>query len=175
MTSDNTKKLPVILIADNIRSLYNAGSLFRLADGVNLEAIYLCGITGYPKAENDGRPAWIAERADKEIRKTGLAGVNSIPFRYFETTNEAINAARSSGYQIVGLELTDTSIDYRDFNYTYPLAIVIGHETDGVDAEVLSRLDATVHLPMNGSGKSLNVSTAAAAFLYYLESHYHRR
>lgn len=162
-------KLPIILIADNIRSLYNVGSLFRVADGVNLEAIYLCGMTGYPMTDNDPRPIWVAERADKEIRKTGLAGVNAVPFQYFETTEAAIADVKTKGYQAVGLELAQDSVAYRSFPYRFPLAVVIGHETDGVADSILKQLDGTVHLPMHGQGKSLNVSTAAAAFLYYIE------
>lgn len=160
--------LPATLIVDNVRSLYNVGSLFRLADGVKLEAIYLCGITGYPQTSNDPRPAWVAERADKEIRKTGLSGVDSIPFRHFATTLEAIAEARSTGHQIVALELTESSQDYRQATYHFPLALIVGHETEGVDPAVLTHCDQTVHLPMRGAGQSLNVATAAAAILYHL-------
>lgn len=169
---DQKERLPVIIIADNIRSLYNVGSLFRAADGVYLEGLYLCGITAYPFTENDDRPAWMAERADRHIRKTGLTGVQSIPFRYFKTTAEAITHARQEKRQVIGLEHTATSTDYRQFPYRFPLAIVIGHETDGVDQELLPHLDGTVHLPMRGQGVSLNVATATSAFLYYLADRY---
>lgn len=165
-------RLPLILVADNIRSLFNIGSLFRLADGVHIEAIYLCGISGYPKMLGDLRPSWVSDRADKEIRKTGLDGVDHIPFRYFESTLEAIKELRSKNYQISSLELTESSIDYRETPYRFPLAIIVGHETDGVSSEALKASDSTIHLPMLGHGKSLNVSTASAALLYYLEEYY---
>ncbi len=169
-------RLPVILIADNIRSLYNVGSLFRVGDGVNLEAIYLCGITGYPVVEGsdvDERPNWVAERADKEIRKTGLAGVEALPFRYFNSTGEAVAAAKAAGYSVVALELTEESVDYRSFEYQFPLAVIVGHETDGVELGLLQQVPA-VHLPMAGRGKSLNVATSAAAFLYFITDRYSR-
>lgn len=162
------KPLPIIIIADNIRSLYNVGSLFRLADGLAIEAIYLCGLTSFPKLKNDPRPSWVADRADREIQKTGLAGVDHMPFRNFATTDQAIQELRRQGYSIIGLELTNASVDYRSIEYQFPLAVVIGHETDGVDDSTLKQCDHTVHLPMRGTGKSLNVSTATAALLYYL-------
>ena len=166
------QSLPVILIADNIRSLYNVGSLFRLADGLAIEAIYLCGMTGYPFVENDPRPAWVAKRADKEIRKTGLAGVDSIPFRYFENTVNATHELRASGYQIISLELASNSLDYRKASYQFPLAVVVGHETEGVNDLILNKSDLIVHLPIYGKGRSLNVSTATSAMLYHLNSLY---
>lgn len=169
------ERLPVIIIADRIRSLYNVGSLFRLADGVSLEALYLCGFTGYPKVANDPRPEWIAERNDREIRKTGLSGVDAVPFRHFPTTAAAVKEAKDLGYQLVALELTDNSIDYRQANYQFPLAIIIGHETEGVDPEVLAVCDQIVHLPMRGQGVSLNVSTAAAALLYHVLHEYEQQ
>ncbi len=168
-------QLPIILVADNIRSLYNVGALFRLADGLNIEALYLCGITGYPKLgtnQKDKRPEWMQERADKAIRKTGLSGVEAVTFRYFSTTGEALAALKAKGYQLIALELAEQSQDYRTASYRFPLGIVIGHETEGVEPTVLERVDQTVHLPMRGQGHSLNVATASAAFLYYLADQY---
>lgn len=171
MTSANPR-LPVVVIADNIRSLYNVGSLFRVADGVHLDGLYLCGITATPLRENDDRPVWMAEKADRHIRKTGLSGVDAVPFRYFTTTAEAIAFAHREGRQVIGLELTETSVDYREASYQFPLAVVIGHETEGVADTLLPSLDGTVHLPMRGAGKSLNVATASAVFLYHLNGIY---
>ncbi len=165
-------RTPIILIADNIRSLYNVGSLFRLADGLQLEALYLCGMTGYPKLESDTRPEWVSSRADKEIRKTGLSGVDAVPYCYFPTTKAAVSTVKEAGYQIVSLELTEQSIDYRHATYTFPLALIVGHETEGVNQDVVSNSDAVVHLPMLGTGHSLNVATASAAALYYLHDRY---
>lgn len=162
------KKLPIIVVADNIRSLYNVGSLFRLADGLHCEALYLCGMSGYPRVENDPRPEWVAARADKEIRKTGLSGVDAVDFQYFPSTFEAVTGLRAAGYTIVALELTETSVDCRSFDYNYPLAVIVGHETEGVNDQLLAMVDGVVHLPMRGAGKSLNVATATAAFLYWL-------
>ena len=166
------KRTPIILIADNIRSLYNVGSLFRLADGLHLEAIYLCGMTGYPKINDDTRPDWVSTRADKEIRKTGLAGVDAVPFRYFSKTEDALTTARAAGNHIVSLELIDNSFDYRKAKYAFPLAVIVGHETEGVSPNVLEMVDTVVHLPMLGAGQSLNVATATAALLYYLHDRY---
>lgn len=168
------QRLPIILVLDNIRSLYNVGALFRVADGLNLEALYLCGITPYPKITNDPRPAWVADRADHAIRKTGLAGVESVPFHYFESTEAALHAIKTKGYQLVNLELIQESQDYRSVAYNFPLAVCIGHERDGVSNEAQALADLTVHLPMKGQGHSLNVATAASAFIYHLNDCYEK-
>jgi 23S rRNA (guanosine2251-2'-O)-methyltransferase len=162
-------RLPIIFVADNIRSLYNVGSLFRLADGLHVEGLYLCGMTGYPSlGGDDPRPVWVSQRADKEIRKTGLAGVDAVPWRYFETTETAIAELKDQGYMVVGLELTEKSVDYRSTKWKDPVAVVLGHETDGLSAEILAMCDSVVSLPMRGTGKSLNVATSAAAIGYFL-------
>lgn len=165
-------KTPITLVLDNIRSLYNVGSLFRVADGLHIEAIYCCGITGYPQLADDDRPSWVAERADKEIRKTGLSGVDAVTFKVLESPIMAVAELKQKGYQVIALELTESSQDYRKVAIHFPVAVVIGHETDGVADNLLAQVDATVHLPMKGVGKSLNVSTAAAAFLYHLNDRY---
>ncbi len=118
-------RLPIVIIADNIRSLYNVGSLFRIADGVNLEAIYLCGLSGYPKITHDQRPDWVSKRADKELRKTGLAGIDSVDFKHFDTTELAISELRARDYQIVALEKSMHSVDYRLVDYNFPLALIV--------------------------------------------------
>lgn len=162
--------LPVIIIADNIRSLYNVGSLFRVADGVKLVAIYLCGITGHKRVKDDSRSEKVIIRCEKEIQKTGLTGVATIPFQYFEKTGDAVRTAKAKGYNVIGLERTDNSLDYRKAKYVFPLAVVLGHETKGVDDQLLKECGQVVHLPMRGEGISLNVATACGIFLYHIRA-----
>lgn len=166
--SKNSNRLPVIIIADRVRSLYNVGALFRLADGAGIEELWLCGFTGHPRVADDPRPEWIIERNEREINKTGLSGVKAVPFRYFETLELALAEVEKMGYQIVALEKTDDSVDYREAKFEFPLALIIGHETQGVAEAGLKAATLAVHLPMAGKGSSLNVSTATAAIVYHL-------
>lgn len=161
-------RLPVIIIADRVRSLYNVGALFRLADGAGIEELWLCGFTGHPRVVDDPRPEWIIERNEREINKTGLSGVKAVPFRYFESLELSLVEAEKMGYHIVALEKTDDSVDYREAKFEFPLALIIGHETQGVAESGLLAAKQAVHLPMAGEGSSLNVSTATAAILYHL-------
>lgn len=161
-------RLPVIIIADRVRSLYNVGALFRLADGVGLDELWLCGFTGHPRVADDPRPEWIIERNEREINKTGLSGVKAVPFRYFESLKLALAEAEEMGYALVALEKTNDSLDYREAKFQFPLALIIGHERQGVAEEGLLAATLTVHLPMAGEGSSLNVATATAAMVYHL-------
>lgn len=173
--------IPLILIVDNVRSLHNIGSLFRIADAVAIQEIWLCGLSATPIAnkedfeKNDKRPIWVAERADKIIRKTGLSGVDNIPWRYFESTEIAVKEAKAKSITIYGLEQTSSSVDYRQANFSWPLAVIVGHEVEGVDQSLTKSIDQFIELPMAGTGKSLNVAVASAVMLYYLADHYKRK
>lgn len=160
--------MPFIIVVDNVRSLFNVGSIFRLADALEITELYLCGITGYPKQSGvtDDRHDWVANRADKELRKTGLVSIDAVKWRYWPNTLEAIADLKAQKFQILGLELTVGSIPYFEAKIQFPTALVIGHETDGVANSVLDQCDQVISLPMYGVGKSLNVATALAVAGY---------
>lgn len=152
---DELKTLPrheVYLILDNIRSMYNVGAIFRTADAARIKMLYLCGITATPPR--------------KEIEKTALKTINSVPWEYHESSVELIKKLKSDGIEIVALEQTDESRSYHTFSYKKPLAIIIGHETLGVSDEVLGLCDYAIEIPMYGIANSLNVATAAGIILY---------
>jgi tRNA G18 (ribose-2'-O)-methylase SpoU len=153
-------KVPITVVADNIRSLHNIGALFRTADGVNLEKLYLCGISGTPPRN--------------EIRKTSLGAEESVPWEYAADARTVIGKLSSNGNQIVVLEHTTQSQDYRTAPYRFPLCLIIGHEFHGVQDELVGMADLAIEIPMYGIKQSLNVSVAFGIAIYEILSHFER-
>jgi 23S rRNA (guanosine2251-2'-O)-methyltransferase len=152
------------VIANNIRSLYNVGALFRLCDAAGVDELYLCGLTGAPHA------GIRHTRQREQIAKTALGGLDGVSWQYYEHALDVVRELKDRGVQVVALEQTPTSHPYQSFSYQFPLAIVLGHEVDGVAPDVLANVDASVELPMYGRGNSLNVISSASILLYHLRS-----
>lgn len=146
----------IYVVLDNIRSMHNVGAIFRTCDAVRVKTLFLCGITATPPRE--------------QISKTALNTIDYVPWKYYKITSRLISILKKRGVQIVALEQTDSSIDYRKFSYRTPLAIIIGNEIDGVSNKVLSLCDGIVELPMLGIANSLNAATATGIILYHLIS-----
>ena len=137
---------PIRILLDNVRSLYNVGSIFRTSDAAGVEKIYLCGITGQPP------------RA--EIHKAALGAENSVPYEYFQNPVEIIQKLKSKHYKIVILEHTDESLRYDHVKFEFPLCLVVGHEISGVSDEIVELADLAIQIPMHGIKQSLNVAVA---------------
>ena len=165
---------PIYVVLDNVRSLENVGLIFRLCDALRVEKLYLTGITGYPPmGETDPRPSNIQEHALNQITKTGIKLVPFVPWEYRENVMDVLTELKSVGVQIISLEQTDVSINYRDANYRFPAALVLGHERTGVDDKVLNISDLVVEIPMYGQGNSLNVATSLGIIGYELVGRLH--
>mgnify|MGYP001044069867 CR=1 FL=1 len=149
---------PIYAVVENVRSLFNVGAIFRSADGVNASGIYLTGFTGCPPR--------------KEISRVALGAEEVIPWHYERDTGAVINGLRDGGVQVVALEQTPNSVDYRTFVYQWPSAVIFGHEVTGVRPETLDLCDGVVHIPMLGHKVSLNVSVAAGVMHYELLSQF---
>lgn len=145
-------RLPVSIILENIRSLYNVGSAFRTSDGANIARLYLTGFTGYPPRS--------------EITKTALGAEKNVPWEHVARPADVIKKLRRQNIKIIGVEKTSTSTVYTDYEFVFPSALVFGHEIMGVSRETLAACDAIVHIPMRGSKESLNVATAYGIVLY---------
>ena len=142
-----------VAVLDNIRSLHNVGSIFRTADGAGVGRLYLCGMSGKPP-----RP---------EIRKVALGAEEHVSWEYVPRTETALAKLRSEGYHIVALENSiPEARDYRCVEYVFPLALVVGHEYNGIAPEVLALCDVTISLPMRGVKTSLNVAVAFGIAAY---------
>lgn len=143
------------LILDNIRSLQNIGSIFRTADALKVDKIFLCGISGVPP--------------NGKISKTALGAEKHVDFEYAFHTWRVIERLKKD-FQIVSLEKNKKSINYLKFKPKFPLALILGNEIKGISPSVLKRSDKIIHLPMRGEKESLNVSVAFGAIGYYLDS-----
>lgn len=152
-------RLPIVLVLDNVRSLYNTGSFFRTADGCAAEQIVLCGITPRPDQGHKQRHA---------IAKTALGAELTVPWTYEPDTAVALARLAAAGYQVAAIETSPGAIDLYDWEPTWPVCLVFGHEKEGVAADVASRIDTHVRIPMLGEKRSLNVATAAGVVLYEL-------
>ncbi len=148
------KKLPLVLVLDNIRSLNNIGSIFRTADAFSINSIYLCGITGTPP--------------HKEIHKTALGATESVSWRYFENTMGAINDLKKEGYLICGIEQADESLMLNKFNpsKTQPIAFIFGNEVEGIDEAILNFIDIVIEIPQFGTKHSLNVAVSVGIIVW---------
>lgn len=156
----NSKKSPFIVVLDNIRSLNNTGSVFRSSDAFLVESIYLCGITAQPP--------------HKEIHKTALGATDSVDWKYFEETQDAISELKDKGYKIVSIEQAEGSVLLQDFqikdNAKY--ALVMGHEVKGVDQKVIDASDYVLEIPQYGTKHSFNISVTTGIVLWDLFKKY---
>ena len=146
----------IYILLNNIRSLHNVGSIFRTSDGAGIKKIFLCGQTGYPPRD--------------EISKTAIGAEEIVPWQYYIDPIDCIKKLKKKGVQIIALEQTDKSIDYKKFKPKYPTCLIVGHEIDGVSDEILELCDDAIEIPMKGEKKSLNVSVAFGIAIYELMS-----
>jgi 23S rRNA (guanosine2251-2'-O)-methyltransferase len=148
------KKLSLVIVLDNIRSMHNIGSVFRTSDAFLVESIYLCGITATPP--------------HKDIQKTALGSTESVHWKYFKDTISAVKILKSEGYSIIGIEQTNKSIQLQNFiqdkNEKY--ALVFGHEVRGVEQEVIDLCDFAIEVPQFGTKHSLNISVCTGIVMW---------
>jgi len=149
------KKRPVVFVLDNIRSLSNIGSVFRTADAFLFQAIYLCGITAQPP--------------HREIHKTALGAEESVEWKYFKTTSEALLELRSEGYILAGIEQAENQVRLDQFkpdaNKKY--AFIFGNEIQGVAQDVLNLCDLAIEIPQLGTKHSLNIAVCAGIIAWH--------
>ena len=149
-------KMPLIVVLDDVRSMYNIGSVFRTCDAFRVEAVYLCGITAQPP--------------HPEIHKTALGAEESVSWQYFPTTLEAISQLKDEGYLICSIEQVHDSVSLEQFvvNSHQRVAIVLGNEVKGVSQEVVDVSDTCVEIPQEGTKHSLNISCCAAIVMWHI-------
>ena len=147
-------RLPVTVLLDNVRSMYNVGAFFRAADGVALQKLWLCGITAHPPK--------------KAISKTALGAEESVAWQHDWDPKRVIDELRSTGHQIAAIETGLAAADLFDWQPRFPVCVMFGHEVDGLHANLLSMADTHVRIPMLGQKESLNVATAGGVVLYEL-------
>lgn len=150
------KKMPLVVVLDNVRSLHNVGSVFRTSDAFLIEKIILCGITSTPP--------------NAEIHKTALGAEYSVDWEYFEETTDAIHLLKNEGYYIYTIEQVENSVMLDkiqlDPDSQQKYAVVLGNEVHGVDQEVINLSDNCIEIPQFGTKHSLNVSVSAGLIIW---------
>jgi len=153
------EKLPLIVVLDDVRSLYNVGSVFRSADAFRIEAIYLCGITANPP--------------NAAIHKTALGGEDSVDWKYFERTEDAVEDLHKKGVFVYSVEQVEHSTKLHTLNLNAEsttnnshYAIIMGNEVKGVKQSVVDMSDACLEIPQFGTKHSLNVSVTAGIVIW---------
>ena len=146
-------KIPLVVVMDNVRSMYNVGSIFRTCDAFSVERLLLCGITACPP--------------HKEITKTALGATESVEWQHYGTTVEAVTELKQQGYKVFAVEQVDTSVRLGRMEIVpEKTAIVLGNEVFGVDDAVLALCDGAIEIPQNGTKHSLNVSIAGGIVIW---------
>ena len=154
---EHIARLPVTIVLDNVRSLYNTGAFFRTADACAAEKLILCGITPRPEQ---------GIKQKNGISKTALGAEETVAWEYAATASSALEGL--AGYQIAAIETSTHAVDLFDWMPSWPVCLVFGHETDGVSPDVARYCHTHVRIPMLGRKHSLNVATAAGVVLYEL-------
>lgn len=148
------EKLPLIVVLDQVRSLYNVGSVFRSSDAFRVESLYLCGITATPP--------------HAEIHKTALGAEDSVSWRYFKTTQEAVAELKAEGVEVWAVEQVEGSVMLQNFRPQADkrYAIILGNEVKGVQQDVVDECDGCIEIPQFGTKHSLNVSVTAGILIW---------
>jgi tRNA G18 (ribose-2'-O)-methylase SpoU len=158
----------IVLVAHNIRSTHNIGSLFRTADGLGVQSIHLTGYSPYPISSADERLPHVATKIHHQIEKTALGSEKSMKWQKHDDVKVLIQALKAEGFSIVALEQTTTSVDITKFKPTDKLALVVGNEITGIEPWLLKLADSIIEIPMLGAKESFNVAQAAAMAMFYL-------
>ncbi len=147
-------KLPLIVILDDVRSLHNVGSVFRSSDAFRVEAIYLCGITAVPP--------------QPEIHKTALGAEDTVYWKYFKDTLEAVSELKEKGYKVYSVEQVEgsTMLNKFEIEENGKYAVIMGNEVKGVKQEVVNASDGCIEIPQFGTKHSLNVSVTAGIVVW---------
>lgn len=150
----NTDKLNLVVVLDNIRSHHNTGAVFRTCDAFACEAVYICGITGKPP--------------HRDIHKTALGATETVDWKYFENTLDAIQELKKNGYKIMSLEIAEgsTQIDSVKIDSSDKIALVLGNEVKGVEQDIINISDNCLEIPQYGTKHSLNVSVSGGIAIW---------
>ena len=156
----------IIVIAHNIRSTHNVGSIFRTCEGFGVKKLILSGYTPYPKITNDTRLPHISEKLTSQIHKTALGAETLVSFEYFETP--PLIELRDAGYRIVGLEQNSRSVSLDIYEKPEKIVLLLGEEVHGIESSFIDQCDDLIEIPMKGQKESFNVSVATGIALYEL-------
>lgn len=156
----------IIVIAHNIRSTHNIGSIFRTCEGFGVKRIIISGYSPYPVTKNDSRLPHISTKLTAQIHKTALGAETMTPFEYQQMPS--LSKLREQGYRIVGLEQDERSVMLESYVAPERIALLIGEEVEGINMTIRNQCDDIIEIPMIGKKESFNVSVATGIALYAL-------
>lgn len=157
----------VVLIAHNLRSSHNVGSLLRTADGLGAERVFLTGYTPYPEAAHDDRLPHLRRKTATQIHKTALGAEDSVAWEHAVALLPVLQKLHAEGYTVAAVEQATGALPLPDYRPPQKLALVVGREVEGLEAEILATCDLALEIPMYGRKESYNVVQAAAMALYH--------
>lgn len=158
-----------VLIAHNLRSCHNVGSLLRTAEGLGIEAVWLTGYTPHPGFIGDSRLPHETTKITKQIHKTSLGAEDYQTWFYEQDIQPVVSRLKDYGFSIAALEQTPDSTELQTYKPPERVALIVGREVEGIEPEILKLVDITLEIPMVGKKESFNVSVAAAMALYHLK------
>ncbi len=157
----------IILIAHNLRSCHNVGSLLRTAEGLGVAEVILSGYTPYPLLPDESRMPHLSAKIHKQIQKTALGAESQIAWRHEQDIDTVLQQLCTSGWQLTAIEQSPASTALPDFKPPDKLVLVVGREVEGIEPEILEQMDHILEIPMFGQKESFNVVQAAAMGLYH--------
>lgn len=157
----------IILIAHNLRSCHNVGSLLRTAEGLGVNEVYLTGYTPYPQHTDDVRLPHIATKITKQIHKTALGAEDMVSWQHMDDVTPLLQELKADGFTVAAIEQANHAVHLPDYKPADKLALLVGREVEGVEEEVLRLCDTILEIPMFGKKESFNVVQAAAMALYH--------
>jgi 23S rRNA (guanosine2251-2'-O)-methyltransferase len=158
----------LVLIAHNLRSSHNVGSLLRTAEGLAVGKVWLTGYSPYPLSAQDTRLPHLARKTDRQIAKTALGAENLAAWEHAGDIRTVLAGLKANGFTIAGLEQTPDAVALPDYRPPRKLALIAGREVEGLEPEVRAQCDLCLEIPMPGRKESFNVAQAAAMALYHL-------
>jgi len=161
----------LVLIAHNIRSSHNVGSLLRTAEGLGVDCVYMTGYTPHPATKGDQRLPHIAQKTAQAIAKTALGAEKTQKWQYISDIQKLFAHLSKKGYKLAALEQSPKSKTLASYNAPSKLALVVGREVEGLEPDVLESVEVILEIPMRGMKESFNVCQAAAMALYQFRYH----
>lgn len=158
----------IVLIAHNVRSCHNVGSLMRTAEGLGVNRLYLTGYTPYPETPDDSRLAHLRSKMTRQIHKTALGAENTLSWSHEPDLASLARQLKSDNFRIAALEQTPDSINLWEYTPSQKVALLVGNEIEGLDKNALAISDDYLQIPMLGTKESFNVTVAAGIGLYHL-------
>lgn len=161
----------IVVLAHNLRSVFNVGSLLRTSDVFAVERVYVTGFTPYPSQPDDSRDAELQAQLTRRIARSAAGAERTMPVTHEPDVYALLGSLHAAGYTVVGLEIDPAAVMVTDYCPADRIALVLGDEVRGIEAPLLERCDVLLQIPMYGQKGSLNVSVAAGIALYSLRTH----